>query len=55
MKTTIPATTTTKNRTETKFKAALGIAGQLFSWESAGKEKGRTMNQLTQSKKHRQL
>ena len=32
MKTTILRTTTTKNRTATKFKSVLGIAGQLPSW-----------------------
>jgi hypothetical protein len=30
MKITIPSTTTTKNRTETKFKSALNIAGRLL-------------------------
>src|SRR5262245_53376957 len=34
MKTTILPTTTTKNRTEPKFKSARGVTGQLFSWAS---------------------
>jgi len=34
MKTTILRTTTTKNRTEPKFKCAFGIAGQLLTWAS---------------------
>ena len=34
MKTTILRTTTTKNRTEPKFKSARGVTGQLLSWAS---------------------
>ena len=34
MKTTILPTTTTKNRTEPKFKSARGVTGQLLSWAS---------------------
>ena len=34
MKTTILPTTTTKNRTEPKFKSACGVTGQLLSWAS---------------------
>ena len=34
MKTTILPTTTTKNRTEPKFKSARGVTGQLLIWAS---------------------
>jgi hypothetical protein len=34
MKTTILPTTTTKNRTRTRFKSARGVTGQLLSWAS---------------------